>query len=457
MVLYQEDPGRASMERIGGEDTGVPTSIRKVVVSSFIGTTIEWYAYFIYGTAAALVFPALFFPDFSELAGTLLSFSTFAVGFAARPLGGIIFGHYGDRIGRKAMLVTTLLIMGIATFLVGCLPGFDQIGIWAPVLLVVLRLTQGLGLGGEWGGAVLMSVEHSPPERRGLNGSWPQMGAPAGLVLATGVFAAVSAITGDAFEVWGWRVPFLLSIVLIVVGLFIRLRIYESPAFSQVRESGTEAGMPIVDVLRSYPKNVALGVGSRIGIDAAFYILAVYSLTHISTNLGLSQNIGLLAVSIAALIEVFSIPSFGSVSDRVGRKPVLTGGAALLGIWMFPFFGLLNTKSAILIILATIVGLSIAHAAVYSSQGSFYAELFGTRVRYSGASFSYQVSGIFGGALAPIIATWLYPQGGTTLIAAYIAALCALSVMCYALAPETYRKDIYAEEPQERQLVTEQG
>jgi MFS transporter, MHS family, shikimate and dehydroshikimate transport protein len=457
MVLYQEDPGRASMERIGGEDTGVPTSIRKVVVSSFIGTTIEWYDYFIYGTAAALVFPALFFPDFSELAGTLLSFSTFAVGFAARPLGGIIFGHYGDRIGRKAMLVTTLLIMGIATFLVGCLPGFDQIGIWAPVLLVVLRLTQGLGLGGEWGGAVLMSVEHSPPERRGLNGSWPQMGAPAGLVLATGVFAAVSAITGDAFEVWGWRVPFLLSIVLIVVRLFIRLRIYESPAFSQVRESGTEARMPIVDVLRSYPKNVVLGVGSRIGIDAAFYILAVYSLTHISTNLGLSQNIGLLAVSIAALIEVFSIPSFGSVSDRVGRKPVLIGGAALLGIWMFPFFGLLNTKSAILIILATIVGLSIAHAAVYSSQGSFYAELFGTRVRYSGASFSYQVSGIFGGALAPIIATWLYPQGGTTLIAAYIAALCALSVMCYALAPETYRKDIYAEEPQERQLVTEQG
>ncbi len=333
------------MERIGGEDTGVPSSIRKVVVSSFIGTTIEWYDYFIYGTAAALVFPALFFPDFSELAGTLLSFSTFAVGFAARPLGGIIFGHFGDRIGRKAMLVTTLLIMGVATFLVGCLPTFDQIGVWAPILLVVLRLTQGLGLGGEWGGAVLMSVEHSPPEQRGLNGSWPQMGAPAGLVLATGVFAAVSAITGDAFEVWGWRVPFLLSIILIGVGLFIRLRIYESPAFNQVRESGTEARMPIIDVLRTYPKNVALGVGSRIGIDAAFYILAVYSLTHISANLGLSPNIGLLAVSIAALIEIFTIPSFGSLSDRVGRKPLLIGGAALLGIWTFPFFGLLNTKS----------------------------------------------------------------------------------------------------------------
>jgi MHS family shikimate/dehydroshikimate transporter-like MFS transporter len=445
------------MVALGGEDTGAATSIRKVVVASFIGTTIEWYDYFIYGTAAALVFPALFFPDFSELAGTLLSYSTFAVGFAARPLGGVIFGHYGDRIGRKAMLVITLLIMGVATFLVGCLPTFEQVGIWAPILLVALRLIQGLGLGGEWGGAVLMAVEHSPEGRRGLNGSWPQMGVPAGLVLGTGVFAAVSAISGDAFAVWGWRVPFLLSVVLIGVGLFIRLSIYESPAFSRVRESGTEARMPIVDVLRTYPKNVILGVGSRIGIDAAFYILAVYSLTHISANLGLSQNIGLLAVSIAALIEIFTIPAFASLSDRVGRKPILIGGAALLGVWTFPFFALLNTKSAVMIILATIIGLSIAHAMVYGVQGSFYAELFGTRVRYSGASFSYQISGIFGGALAPLIATSLYPAGGTVLISAYVAAPCALSVLCYALARETYRKDIYEEEPQERRLIAEQG
>src|ERR687890_580589 len=444
------------MERIGGEDTGVPSSIRKVVVSSFIGTTIEWYDYFIYGTAAALVFPALFFPDFSELAGTLLSFSTFAVGFAARPLGGIIFGHFGDRIGRKAMLVTTLLIMGVATFLVGCLPTFDQIGVWAPILLVVLRLTQGLGLGGEWGGAVLMAVEHSPPEHRGLNGSWPQMGAPAGLVLATGVFAAVSTITGDAFEVWGWRIPFLLSIILIAVGLFIRLRIYESPAFSQVRESGTEARMPIVDVLRTYPKNVMLGVGSRIGIDAAFYILAVYSLTYITANLGLPQSVGLIAISIAALVEIFTIPAFASLSDRVGRRPLLIGGAALLGVWTFVFFALLGTKSTVLIVLAAVIGLAVGHAAVYGTQGSFYAELFGTRVRYSGASFTYQISGIFGGALAPIIAAALFPIGGATLISVYIAVLCALSVLCYILADETYRKDIYEEEPAERRLVAEQ-
>ena len=222
----------------------MPSSIRKVVVASFIGTTIEWYDYFIYGTAAALVFPALFFPEFSDLAGRLLSFSTFAVGFAARPLGGVIFGHYGDRVGRKAMLVLTLLIMGTATFLVGLLPTFEQIGVWAPILLVVLRLVQGLGLGGEWGGAVLMAVEHSPEDQRGLNGSWPQMGVPAGLVLGTGIFAAVSAISGDAFEVWGWRVPFLLSIILIGVGLFIRLSIYESPAFQRVRESGPRPACP---------------------------------------------------------------------------------------------------------------------------------------------------------------------------------------------------------------------
>jgi MFS transporter, MHS family, shikimate and dehydroshikimate transport protein len=446
-----------NVERIGGEGIGMPTPIRRVVVASFIGTTIEWYDFFIYGTAAALVFPALFFPEFSPLAGTLASFATFAVGFLARPLGGVIFGHYGDKIGRKAMLVTTLLIMGVATFLVGLLPTYESIGVLAPVLLVVLRLIQGLGLGGEWGGAVLMAVEHSPADQRGLNGSWPQMGVPAGLVLGTGIFAAVSAISGDAFATWGWRIPFLLSIFLIGVGLFIRLSIYESPAFSRVRESGTEARMPIVDVFRIYPKNVLLGVGSRIGIDVAFYILAVFSLSYLTTNLGVSRGVGLIAISIAALIEVFTIPLFGSLSDRVGRKPLLIGGAALLAVWTFPFFYLLDTRSPFLIILATVVGLAIAHAAVYGTQASFYAELFGTRVRYSGASLSYQMAGIFGGALAPIIATALLAAGGTNLVGVYVAALCALSVLCYFLAAETYRRDIYADEPEERQLLAQQG
>jgi metabolite-proton symporter len=446
------------VERIGGEDTGLPTSIRKVVVASFIGTTIEWYDFFIYTTAAALVLPQLFFPSFEPLAGTLASFATYAVGFLARPLGGVIFGHYGDKIGRKAMLVTTLLIMGIATFLVGLLPTYETIGIWAPILLVVLRLLQGLGLGGEWGGAVLMAVEHSPDDKRGLNGSWPQMGVPAGLVLGTGAFAAVSAISGDAFVTWGWRVPFLLSILLIALGLYIRLAIYESPAFSRVRESGTEARMPIVDVFRTYPKNVLLAVGSRIGIDVVFYIFAVYVLTYVSTNLGLPRNLGLIAISIAALIEIFTIPAFASLSDKVGRRPVLITGAAFLGLWIFPFFWLLDTRSASLIILAVIVGLSIGHAAVYGTQASFYAELFGTRVRYSGASLGYQLAGIFGGALAPIVATALYAAtGGPGLIGVYVAVLCILSIVCVYLADETFRRDIYEDEPQERQLVAEQG
>ena len=444
------------MERIGGEDTGMPTSIRKVVVASFIGTTIEWYDYFIFVTAASLIFPDVFFPGFGETTGTILSYTTFAVGFVARPVGGVIFGHYGDRIGRKAMLVTTLLIMGIATFLVGCLPGYEAIGVLAPILLVALRLFQGLGLGGEWGGAVLMAVEHSPERSRGLNASWPQMGVPAGLVLGTGAFALISSLSGDALLTWGWRVPFLLSVILIAVGLFVRLSIYESPAFSQVRESGTEARMPIVDVLRTYPKNVAIGVGSRIGIDAAFYIIAFYSLDHIATNLGLSENLGLIGVTIAALIEILTIPLFASLSDRVGGKPLLIASSAFLGVWVFPFFWLLNTKSTALIVVAIVIGLALGHAAVYSVQASFYAELFGTRVRYSGTSFSYQISGIFGGALAPIIATTLYPTGGTLLISVYIAAVCALSVVCYALAAETYRKDIYEEEPAERRLVAEQ-
>ena len=442
------------MERIGGEDTGMPTSIRKVVIASFVGTTIEWYDYFIFATASALFFPAVFFPGFGETTGTILAYTTFAVGFVARPLGGLVFGHYGDKIGRKTMLVTTLLIMGSATLLVGVLPGYEAIGILAPILLVLLRVLQGIGLGGEWGGAVLMAVEHSEDEKRGLNGSWPQMGVPAGLVLGTGVFAAVGAVSGDA--AWAWRVPFLLSAILIAVGFFVRISIYESPAFSRVRESGTEAQTPIVDVLRTYPRNVLLGVGSRIGIDAAFYILAVYSLTYITANLGLPQSVGLVAISVAALVEIFTIPAFASLSDRIGRRPLLIGGAALLGVWTFLFFALLSTKSTALIVLAAVVGLAVGHAAVYGTQGSFYAELFGTRVRYSGASFTYQISGIFGGALAPIIAATLFPIGGATLISVYIAVLCVLSVLCYFLAEETFQKDIYEEGPEERRLVAEQ-
>jgi len=439
------------MERVGGEDLSRRSSIGQVVGASFVGTALEWYDYFIYGTAAALVFPELFFPEFSSLAATLASFATFAVGFFVRPLGAVFFGHYGDKVGRKAVLVITLLVMGIATFLIGLLPTFETIGIMGAVALVVLRLLQGFAVGGEWGGAVLMAVEHSPAERRGFHGSWPQMGAPAGLVLSTAVFAAFAALPEQQFLSWGWRGPFLLSLVLVLVGLYIRLRINETPVFSHVRETHTEARVPILDVLRAYPKNIVLGTGARISIDIAFYIFAVYTLSYVTEQLGLPSSTVLIGLLIAGIIEVFTIPFFGSLSDRVGQRPVFIGGAVFLGLFALPFFWLLDTKVSILIWLALVLGLSVGHAAAYGPMASFIARLFGGRVRYSGTSLSYQLAGILGGALAPTVATLLYAAiNGPELIALYMAVLCALTVVCVYLA-----SDFPGDDPDERELVEE--
>ncbi|MBA2513329.1 MAG: MHS family MFS transporter, partial [Solirubrobacterales bacterium] len=331
------------MDRVGGEGTGQVESIRKVALASFIGTTIEWYDYFIFGTAAALVFNQLFFPNVDPIIGTLAAFATFGVGFVARPLGGAIFGHYGDRIGRKAMLVLTLLTMGIATFLIGLLPTHETIGIWAPVLLVVLRLIQGFGVGGEWGGAVLMAVEHSPRNRRGFYGSWPQMGVPAGLLLSTAIFSIFSRFTTDAqFLAWGWRVPFLLSIILIGVGLFIRLALLETPAFRQVQETGTQARMPIVDVLRTYPKGVLLVIGMRIAENGSFFVFSVFVLAYGTEQLGLANSTLLAGVLIAAAVQLFAVPVWGALSDKIGRRPVYMGGAVFSLLFAFPFFWLIN-------------------------------------------------------------------------------------------------------------------
>jgi MHS family shikimate/dehydroshikimate transporter-like MFS transporter len=440
------------MERVGGEHEGQTSSIRQVVAASFIGTAIEWYDFFLYGTAAALVFPALFFPEFSELAGTLAAFSTYAVGFAARPLGGIVFGHYGDRIGRKTMLILSLLIMGIATFLIGLLPTFEQVGVLAPVLLVVLRFCQGIGVGGEWGGAVLMAVEHSPEGRRGFYGSWPQMGVPAGLLLANLVFAATSAWLPEA---WGWRVPFLLSIVLVGVGLFIRLRILETPAFRQVQESHTEADMPIVDVVRTYPKNVLLAMGMRVAENGTFYILTAFVLSYITAELGLEQGTGLTGVIIAATIGLFTIPLFGALSDRVGRRPVYLFGAVFSLLFAFPFFWLLNTEVAPLIWLAIVLGVNLGHDSMYGPQAAYFSELFGTRVRYSGASLGYQLASVFAGGLAPLIATALLAASGYTAVAVYMAIMALITVVSVILASETFREDIYRTQAEERRLIAE--
>ena len=440
------------MERIGGEGEGQTSSIRQVALASFIGTAIEWYDFFLYGTAAALIFGELFFPEFSSTAGTLAAFSTYAVGFAARPLGGIVFGHYGDKIGRKAMLILSLLIMGIATALIGILPTFESIGIWAPILLVVLRFCQGIGVGGEWGGAVLMAVEHAPDGRRGFFGSWPQMGVPAGLLSGNLVFLAATSWLPES---WGWRVPFLFSLVLVGVGLFIRLRIMETPAFLQVKETRTEAPMPILDVLRTYPKNVLLAMGMRFAENGTFYVLTVFVLTYIVEELKLEETTGLIGVLIAAAIGLFTIPFFGHLSDRVGRRPLYLLGSVFSLLFAFPFFWLLNTGVEPLIWLAIILGVNIGHDAMYGPQAAFFAELFGTRVRYSGASLGYQLASVFAGGFAPLISLALLTAYGYGAVALYMAAMALITVVSVLLATETYQGDITETRTEERELIAE--
>jgi metabolite-proton symporter len=417
--------------------------VARVVLASFIGTTIEWYDFFLYGTAAALVFNRLFFPELDPSAGTMASFATYAVGFFARPAGGIVFGHFGDRMGRKSMLVTTLMLMGLATFLIGVLPTYAQIGVAAPLLLVALRFIQGFGVGGEWGGAVLMAVEHGHRGRRGLYASWVQAGVPAGLLLATAVFNLFSLLPEEAFLQWGWRVPFLLGIALLGCGLFIRLQIFESPLFEQVRDRKVPSGAPFFEVLRRYPRNVLLAIGARFAENGAFYIFTVFVLSYATEQLRVPRTSILNGVLVGSAAQFVAIPAFGVLSDRIGRRPVYLAGAAALALFAFPFFWMVDTASTTLIGLAIVMGL-VAHAAMYAPQAAFFSELFGTDVRYTGASIGYQLSSPLAGGLAPLISLALleWSGGRPWPVAVYLIVLSAITLLSVWAAAETHQSDL---------------
>ncbi|MEO7005728.1 MAG: MFS transporter, partial [Terrimesophilobacter sp.] len=384
------------------------SQVRKAAVASTIGTTIEWYDYFLYGAAAALVFPHVFFPDMPPYLGLLAAFGTYFVGFLARPVGAAIFGHWGDRIGRKAMLITTLLMMGLATALIGVLPGQTSWGYAAPVVLILLRVFQGVAVGGEWGGSILLSMEWGNQKRRGLMASWPQLGVAIGIILSTGLMAIFNGILGtDAFIAWGWRIPFLLSLVLVAVGLYIRIRIEETPMFRKVLENKTAHKSPVLEVLRKYPKQVVLSALLRMSEQMPFYIVTAFVLSYLTDDSHkYTYNFVLIGTMVAAFLELFLVPYFGHLSDIVGRKKIYLIGAGITGVWGFVYFALLDSGIAWLVFFALVVAL-IPHAMQYGPQASIIAENFPTNLRYTGAGLGYQLSSIIAGGPAALVATYL--------------------------------------------------
>ncbi|MEU5737293.1 MFS transporter [Streptomyces tendae] len=430
-----------------------PNNLKRIVAASLIGTTIEWYDFFLYGSAAALVFNELFFPDSDPLVGTLLSFLTYAVGFAARPVGALVFGHYGDRLGRKKLLVLSLLMMGGATFAIGLLPTHATVGTAAPVLLTVLRLVQGFALGGEWGGAVLLVSEHGDARRRGFWASWPQTGAPAGQLLATGVLSLLTAVLSDAaFNSWGWRIPFLLSGVLVMVGLWIRLSVDESPVFKQAlaqaesRKTKAEP-LPLVAVVRYHWRDVLIAMGARMAENISYYVITAFILVYATSAADVSKQTALNAVLIASAVHFAVIPAWGALSDRIGRRPVYLLGAAGVGLWMFPFFMLIDSGDFGSLLLAVTVGL-VLHGAMYAPQAAFFSEMFATRMRYSGASIGAQFASVAAGAPAPLIATALLSEyDSSTPIALYVIASAVLTLFAVGVARETRHRDLAAVVP----------
>ncbi len=436
------------------------TQLRRAVIASTVGTSIEWYDFFLYSTATGLVFAKLFFPKSDPVVATLNVFLIYAVGFVARPIGAAIFGHYGDRIGRKATLIATLLLMGVATFLIGFVPTYASIGIWGAILLVVLRFIQGAGVGGEWGGSVLLSMEWGHRGKRGFWASWPQFGVPVGLVLANGALYIMSNIAGPkGFADWGWRVPFYFSILLVAVGLYVRLRVFETPLFQRLLDQRKIESAPVAEVIRRNWREILQSAFLRLSEQAPFYLFTAYVFTYAVTPGPLKQtrNFILLALTCGAVLSFFSIPFFGYLSDRIGRKRVYMAGVIVMGLWGFVYYGLLDTKAAGLIFLAIFLSL-LPHDAQYGPQAALIAETYTGRLRYSGASLGYQLASVFAGGPAPIIATLLFAGGeipGTSIkvqgyhtslaIAWYIAICAVISLIAVATVRERSKQDISVE------------
>ena len=423
---------------------------RRVASATLIGTSIEWFDFFVYGAAAALVFNKVFFPTANPLTGTLLALSTFGVGFVARPFGGVIFAHFGDRIGRKSMLVLSVCMMGGGTFVVGLLPTYQSIGLAAPILLVLLRIIQGIGLGGEWGAAAVMAVEYAPPNRRGFFGSFPQIGVPAGMLIANVSLLVMSAVMSDAsFISWGWRVPFLASIVLVGVGIAIRLKVAESPVFEAARAEGRIERQPVIAVLRRQPLNVLRAAGLRFAENSTFYIHTTFVLTYGTVALGMARSDLLIAVIVSSAIGLATIPFYGWACDRFGRRPVVLWGSFVLLAMSWPYFWALDTRSLPLIVLATVIAVNVGNSAVYAPQPAYFSELFEPEVRYSGASIGAQGASVFAGGLAPVIATALLDAtGGYDWIAVYMSAMVLITIVTAFLSPDPYRESLkQAREP----------
>ena len=428
-----------------------PTTLRHVILAAAIGSALEWYDFFIYGTASALVFGELFFPKYDATVGTLAAFATFAVGFLARPFGGLFFGHFGDRMGRKPMLVATLLLVGGGTFLIGLLPTYAAIGLWAPVLLLLLRLLQGFGAGAEYGGAVIMAVEFAPKDQRGLYGSFAPLGVTAGNLLAAGVFYLVTMMSKQDLLTWGWRIPFLVSLLLLGLGVYVRTRVAETPVFADANARRPPLRAPAIEALRRHPRNFFVVVGARLAENGLGYLFPVFGLSYVINTLHMSREVAITGVMLGNIAEIFGIVLFSWLSDRIGRRPVYIGGALFSAAFAFPFFVLAQTLNPTLVCLAFILVMGIGSAAMFGPQAAYFAELFGPRLRYSGFAFARELGSIIAGGPSPFIAALLvsWMAGAPWGVALYVILLSLITAFAVWCGPETHLSDIRADTPQD--------